>query len=318
MAKIQVAVVAFDGISPFHLSVPCIVFADAFAEGSSPFELKICASKKGQLSASSGFDLFINHSLEIIQQADLVIIPSWQDLSKKPEAKLINALTGAYQQGATLIGLCLGAYVLAATGLLDGQSATTHWAYAKEFAAQFPKIKVDPDPLYIENNRLITSAGTAAALDCCLHVIRNKLGSNESNKIARRLVTAPYRDGGQKQYISLPVPERPSNTRIAEMMDWISSNLRLAHNIDSVAQRCLMSRRSFTRQFNDLIGTSFGKWLINERLKYSQQLLENCQHPISIVSELAGFSSEVSFRRHFKKTFAVSPNRWRAIFRPNN
>lgn len=317
MTKIQVAVVAFDGISPFHLSVPCVVFADTLKGQANHFEVKVCAVKKGRLSASSGFDLFVNHSLEIIKQADLVIIPSWHELDKKPPAELVNALLEAYRQGATLTGLCLGAYVLGATGLLDGQSATTHWAYAENFAARFPKIKVDPDPLYIENERLITSAGTAAAIDCCLHIIRKKLGSSEANQVARNLVTAPYRHGGQKQYISLPLPERPSNTRIAEMMDWVLNDLRQPHNIDNIAKRCLMSRRSFTRQFNDLIGTSFGKWLVNERLKYSQQLLENSHHPISIISELTGFGSEVSFRRHFKQAFAVSPNHWRATFRPS-
>lgn len=314
MKKIQVVVLAFDGISPFHLSVPCVVFADAFAGKNSPFELKVCALKKGRLCASSGFDLLINHSLEVIAQADLVIIPSWHDLDKAPPQALINSLLEAYQQGATLVGLCLGAYLLAATGLLSGQKATTHWAYAENFAAQFPNIQVDAEPLYIANERLITSAGTAAAIDCCLHIVREKLGSIEANQVARRLVTAPYRHGGQKQYIALPLPERPSNKRIAQMMDWVLSDLKPTHNIDTIAQHCLMSRRSFTRQFKALMGTSFGQWLLNERLKYSQQLLENSSQPIAIISELAGFGSEVSFRRHFKQTFAVSPNSWRKTF----
>jgi len=252
MKKIQVAVLAFDGISPFHLSVPCVVFADAFAGKYNPFEVKVCALKKGRLCASSGFDLFINHSLEVIASADLVIIPSWHDLDKAPSAELIHCLKEAYQQGATVVGLCLGAYLLAATGLLDGQSATTHWAYAENFAARFPAIRVDSEPLYIENERLITSAGTAAAIDCCLHIVRKKLGSMEANQVARRLVTAPYRHGGQKQYIRLPLPERPANKRIAQMMDWILSDLKQAHSIDNIAQHCLMSRRSFTRCIESL------------------------------------------------------------------
>ena len=314
MTKTKVAIVAFDGISPFHLSVPCVAFGDVFDAPNSPFDVKVCGVKRGRISASTGFDLFIEHSLTVIHDADLVIVPSWHDVHKSPPAALIGALLEAYEQGATLVGLCLGAYVLGATGLLNGQTATTHWAYAEDFAARFPDIKVDPAPLYIEQTRLITSAGTAAAIDCCLHIIRTKLGNREANQVARKLVTAPYRHGGQKQYISLPVPERPSDTRIAEMMDWVLENIAQPHSIDNLSAHCLMSRRSFTRQFRSLMGASFGEWLLNERLKYAQDLLESSKHPISMIVELTGFGSEMSFRHHFKRAFSVSPASWRATF----
>ena len=303
MKKTKVVVVALPGITPFHLSVPCVVFNDVFEGQESPFEFKVCALQKGKIESSSSFDIFINHGLAVIKEADLIIIPSCSDLDTPPPLELINRLSDAYQRGATLVGLCLGAYVLGATGLLDGKRATTHWAYAAHFAQRFTKIKVDAEPLYIEEERLITSAGTAAAMDCCLHIIREKLGVSEANQIARKLVTPPYRNGGQKQYISLPLPERPSNIRIAEMMNKVLSDLTTAYNIDEIAELSLMSRRNFTRQFKSLIGCSFGKWLLNERLKYSQQLLESSKQPISTIAQLSGFSSEQLFRRHFKQTF---------------
>ncbi len=176
-SPISVVIVAFDGISAFHLSVPCLVFHDAFAvSGESPFDVKVASLAGEDLNTASSFGLHIEHGLESLATADIIVIPSWHDVNIPPPKALLDALKAAYQRGATLAGLCLGAFVLAATGLLNGKTATTHWGGADEFARQFPEVDFDPEPLYIEQGRLITSAGTVAAIDCCLHIVRNWLG----------------------------------------------------------------------------------------------------------------------------------------------
>lgn len=314
MGKIKVAIVAFENISAFHLSVPCLIFRDALDPVENPFDVNVCCRENQAVPTSSGYSLNIKYSLEIINQSDIVIIPSWGDIDELPSDELIQALRHAYRKGATLVGLCLGAFALAATGLLDGYSATTHWAYSEPFSQQFPEVKFDPEPLYIEHDRLITSAGTVEAIDCCLHIARSFLGNNKVSELARLLVTAPYRHGGQKQYIPLPVPEKPANKTIAMVMDKMIGELNQPHSIESAAEQCAMSRRTFTRQFRALTGISFGEWLLNQRLQYSQQLLEHSDHSIHRIAELSGFGSESAYRKHFKKTFNVSPRDWRTGF----
>jgi transcriptional regulator GlxA family with amidase domain len=311
----KVAILAFDGISAFHLSVPCLVFNDAFVDSDKPFETRVCSWQGETLKTASNFQLTTFYGLEELEQADIVIIPSWADIDVQPPAMVLDALQRAYDHGATIAGLCLGAFVLASTGLLDGLSATTHWAYADEFARQFPQVKCDPEPLFIEHGRLITSAGTAAALDCCLHMVRKEIGSEATSQLARTIVTAPYRHGGQKQYIPTPVPEvRRLVSGIGEVMEQVLQELDKPHSVDSMAERCVMSRRTFTRQFKSLTGVSFVEWLTSQRLNYSQQLLEHSSHSIVRIAELSGFGSESVYRKHFKQAYNVSPSQWRANF----
>lgn len=313
MAVKQVAVVAFDGISSFHLSIPCVVFKDAFFDGVSPFELKVCAEKPGKLPVSSGFDIYVEHGLNILAQADLIIIPS-TDITQPPAKKLLSYLRKAHEQGAIIVGLCVGAYVLAEAGLLDNKTATTHWAYAEQFRTRFAQVNLDAEPLFIEQDRIITSAGTAAALDCCLYILRQLCGAQLASEVARKLVTAPFRSGGQKQYIELPLPEKSSDQRISQMMSDVLADLNRDYTIDQVAQRCAMSRRHFSRVFKQLVGSSFVGWLTTARLKYAQELLEFSNTAIALIAEQAGFRSEENFRKQFKQVFQVSPSRWRSTF----
>ncbi|WP_286339479.1 helix-turn-helix domain-containing protein [Ferrimonas sp. YFM] len=312
---LKVALVAFDGISAFHLSVPCLVFQDGFLGQPCPFDLTICSPEGPNLETSSGFAVRINRSIDAIDCADIIVIPSWPNALPPPPTPLIDKLKSAHQRGALLVGLCLGAFVIAETGLLDGQTATTHWAFVEQFSQRFPKVTFDSQPLFIEHPQLITSAGTAASLDCCLHVVRRFCGSDVTSQLARVLVTAPFRSGGQQQYIPSPIAPRPEQaTSVSKVVEQVEQELNQSHSIETMAKRCAMSRRTFTRQFKASYGCTFGEWLLTQRLKLSQQYLEKGERSIAQVAELAGFGSESVYRKHFKAAFDVSPSQWRATF----
>lgn len=309
-----IAILAFDQISPFHLAVPCAVFGESHP-GAPPFELRVCAAEPGPLMTTAGFGLTLSEGLEALKGARTVIVPSWRDPQERPPQALLDALRRAHKAGAQLVGLCLGAYVLAEAGLLDGRRATTHWAYAQDFAARFPKVAVDADVLYIDEGDVLTSAGTAAGIDACLHLLRRQYGAGPANRVARRLVVPPHRQGGQAQYIEQPLPETARDTRLAAVIERVRADLTQAHSLDSLADSVLMSRRSFTRHFRQLTGTTVGAWLLSERLARSQTLLEGSDHSVEQVAELAGFGSAVSLRAHFRAAFGVAPTAWRQTFR---
>lgn len=310
----SIVVVAFDRISPFHLSVPCVVFGEAHP-GLPETRFKVCAAEAGVLRTSAGFSLLVEHGLEVLADADTIIVPSWRDPSERPPEALLSALGAAAQRGAQLVGLCLGAYVLAEAGLLDGRRATTHWAYANDFARRYPAVRVEPDVLYVEDGSVLTSAGTAAGLDCCLHMVRCAHGAAVANRLARRLVVPPHRQGGQAQFIEQPIPVTERNSRLTEILDWMRSHLDQPHSVDVLAERALMSRRTFTRQFRQMTGTSLLLWLQSERLARAQQLLEGSDAPVEVIAAQAGFGSAESLRLHFRRAFGLSPAAWRKSFK---
>lgn len=309
-----VAVVASDRISPFHLAVPCAVFGDRHP-GCPPFRCLVCAGDAGLLTTTAGFTIDTPYGLEALGLAETVIVPSWRDPDERPSPALLNALTDAYHRGAFIVGLCLGAYVLAEAGLLDGLAATTHWAFADDFARRFPQVRTNPDVLYVDEGQILTSAGTAAGLDCCLHLLRRVVGVEAANAVARRLVVPPHREGGQAQYIPRPLPVSARDSRLSGLIDWVRANPCLPHGIDSLADRAGMSRRSFTRHFRQMTGMTVTDWLLNERLSLAQTLLESTDHSIEAITDLAGFGSAVSLRHHFQKAFGVAPTTWRRTFR---
>lgn len=314
MAHPVIAVVAFDRISPFHLSVPCVVFGDPHP-GAPRFELRVCAAEPGPLATTAGFAVHAVHGLEALGTAEVVIVPSWRDPSERAPEPLLAALAAAHERGAQVVGLCLGAYVLAQAGLLDGRQATTHWAYAQDFARRHPAVRLVPDVLYVDDGPLLTSAGTAAGIDCCLHMLRRRHGAEAANIVARRLVVPPHRQGGQAQYVHQPLPATAQDSRLAGLIDWVRGHLHLPHDLDGLATRALMSRRSFTRHFRQLTGTTVGDWLLAERLAFSQRLLETTDQSVEQIAALAGFGAPVSLRHHFRRQFGVSPSAWRRTFR---
>jgi len=312
----NVVLLAFEGISAFHLSVPCMVFQDVFIEQVPPFSLKICAERPQELASGSGFGITVQENLSVMDQADIIVIPSWPNALPNPSKELVDTLKRQSNRGALLVGLCLGSYVLAHTGVLNGKRTTTHWAFANTFQERFPLIELDPNPLFIEHDEVITSAGTAASLDCCLHIVRRYCGGQVANNIARMMVTAPFRSGGQQQYIPVPIGTKtPKKTSLGLVIENVGENLSHAYSLDEIAERCAMSKRTFTRQFKSAYGCTFGHWLLNQRLILSQRLLETTQSSIPQIAELSGYRSESVFRKHFKAAFHVSPTQWRASFR---
>ncbi|SDJ07236.1 Transcriptional regulator GlxA family, contains an amidase domain and an AraC-type DNA-binding HTH domain [Paraburkholderia steynii] len=311
-----VAAVAFDGISPFHLSVPCVVFAEDRSDGGVlGFEFRVCSIDPGPLATTAGFSIAATHGLDALADADTIIVPTWRDPDETPPGALLDALRAAHARGAQLVGLCLGAYVLAAAGLLDGRAATTHWAWAADFARRFPNVKVDPQVLYVDDGDILTSAGTAAGLDCCLHVVRKLCGAQRANYIARRLVVPPHRQGGQAQYVQQPMPPDLRGDRLSALLDWVHGTLDAPHTLDSLAGRAAMSRRTFTRHFKAATGTTVSAWLLAQRLARAQQLLESTDESIESIAGMAGFGSTASLRQHFTDAFRTSPSAWRREFR---
>lgn len=310
---LQVAIVAFQGISPFHLAVPSVVFAEG-PHDKSLFVVSICSVEPQPLTSSLGYLLSGLADLTPLKYADVIVIPSWRSPDEPPPEVLLDILRQRAKQGATIVGLCLGAFVLAAAGLLDGKPATTHWECADELQRLYPKVNVMADLLYVDTGQVLTSAGTAAGLDACLALVRNRLGATSANRIARRLVIPPHRDGGQAQYIEHPLPQTAGHDRLSLLLQTVRGQLEKPHTLDSLASAAAMSRRSFTRQFRQLTGTTVTKWLIVERLNLAQQLLEHTVQPIECVAELTGFGSVESLRHHFRLRFKTSPQQWRRVF----
>ncbi|MFZ6656424.1 GlxA family transcriptional regulator [Undibacterium sp. TJN19] len=315
---VNVAVLAFDGISPFHLSVPCLVFGEHHGDLAMPqFKVMVCslqATSTKAVRTSAGFSIHTRHGLNTLAKADMVVIPSWHDDLRPPSPALLNAVRKAHARGARIVGLCLGAFVVAETGLLDQRSGTTHWALAQAFAQRYPQISLDPNVLYVDHGDVITSAGTAAGIDCCLHVLRSQYGAEVAAHVARRLVVAPHRQGGQAQYIEQPVPLLASDDRLSKVLEWMLEHLAETQPLDQLARRALMSRRSFTRHFQQLTGTTVGKWLLNQRLIQARRQLETSKRGIDDIAADTGFGSGLLLRRYFAREFQLSPSAYRRAF----
>jgi transcriptional regulator GlxA family with amidase domain len=284
-------------------------------QGMPRFEFIVCAVAPGTLSTSAGFSIDVRHGLATLRKADVVIVPTWRNLDEPPPSRLLQALRDAHARGATVVGLCLGAFVVAAAGLLDGRRATTHWNWAPAFAARFPAVQLDPTVLYVDDGRVVTSAGTAASLDCCLHLLRRWCGAEVANRVARRMVIAPHRHGGQAQFIEQPLPPADADGRLHDLLGWMLAHIGERHDLESLAQRLNVSRRTFTRQFSKATGSSVVQWLTHQRLTLAGRLLETTDRSIEAIATDAGFGSALSMRQHFAARFGVSPLAYRRQYR---
>ena len=310
-----IAAVAFDGISPFHLSVPCLVFgADRTKLGLPRFDFRVCAMEDGPIHTDAGLSIVVPHDLSALDEADIVIIPSWKDLEAPLAAPLKQALVRANRRGALIVGLCLGTFAIAGAGLLAGRKATTHWAYTDQLQALHPDVEIDADVLYIEDGDIITSAGVAAGLDCCLHIVRARYGAEAALRLARHVVLSPHRQGGQAQFIEAPVPATPTTDALSQALDAVLADLGRPHELDSVAGLARMSRRTFTRKFQKRTGASFARWLSAQRLLRAQELLETTGRSIDDIADLTGFGTATSMRQHFAAALNTSPARYRREF----
>lgn len=315
MTTLHVAALAFEGVSLFHLSVPGMVIAAAKELPDLPgYEVRYCAVAPGRIRSDQGLMIEVTEGLEIMEQADVIIVPAWSDPWQPAPAELTEALRQAHARGALLVGLCLGAFVLGDAGLLDGREATTHWAAREAFAKRFPHSHFRPDVLYVADNNIVTSAGTVAAIDCCLYLLRERHGADAANRMARLLVTPPHRQGGQAQYIKQPMPQLPSESRLAGVLEWARERLAEPMTVDMLAEVASMSRRTFTRRFREATGTTFIRWLSAERVARAQQLLETTDMPIECIVSEVGFGTPLSLRQHFVAQLGITPSDYRRTF----
>lgn len=314
MKLTTVAIVAVDGFSPFHYSVPCILFGDSVS-CKKRFNVTICAENPGLLTSREGFALNATEDYSAIRQADIVVVPYWAHVLERPPQTLLDSLVQARDNGAEIVGLCLGSFVLGYAGILNGKRAATHWEFERQFQSLFPAVQLDINALYVDDDNIITSAGTAAALDCCLYIIRQRFGSVIANQIARRMIVPPHREGGQAQFIAQPVPETTRDARINNLIDYLQHNISQPLNLDALAESVAMSRRTLTRHFMKATGMSVVSWITAERLRRSQLLLESSNLPVEAVAEQVGYLSAVTLRQQFKARFGVSPAEWRKTFR---
>jgi transcriptional regulator GlxA family with amidase domain len=314
----NIAAVVLDGFEPFELGVLCEVFGtDRTDEGLPGYDFAVVAGEDGPLRSAAGFSLETPFGLDRLETADLIAVPAASDercLRGDWPEPLLAALRRAVHRNARVLSVCTGAFVLGAAGLLDGRACTTHWRQAAQLARMYPAAKVDPSVLYVDDETVITSAGTAAGIDACLYLVRKEQGSRVANAIARRMVVPPHRDGGQAQYVERPVAEQECDT-LADVIEWMQDNLGRAVTVDELASLAAMSPRTFARRFVQETGTTPQRWLTGQRVLLAQQLLEETDEIVDVIAERAGFGNAATLRHHFRAWRATTPNVYRRTFR---
>ena len=309
-----VAILAYDGLCTFEFGIAVEIFGLPRPEFDFPwYEHRIVAVDEGPMRAMGGIHVLADGGMELLADARTIIIPGWRDRSATVPAALIAALRQAHARGARLLSICSGVFVLAATGLLDGRGATTHWRYTAELAERFPGILVDPDVLYVDSGQLITSAGSAAGIDACLHLVARDFGTQVANCVARRLVMSPQRSGGQAQFIPTPVSPTPRSD-LSRVMQWARERLHEPLEVRDLASEAAMSERTFLRRFSEASGQSPKTWLQHERLGRARELLESSDQNTEQIAERCGYRSVESFRVAFRTVVGVPPSVYRERF----
>ncbi len=310
-----VAVAVTEGVPLFELAVACEVFGIDRPDLADPwYAFRLCADAPGSTRTAAGLVADTDHDLSGLLDADTVVVPACASVHDEPPAKLVEIVRTAHGNGARIVSICSGAFVLAAAGLLDGRRAAVHWMHADKLGQRYPRVVVDPAVLYIDHGDVVTSAGTAAGLDACLHIVRKDHGAVVANALARRLVIAPHRPGGQAQYVQTPLTDECAPT-LAPALDWALAHLHEPLTVDRLAHHVAMSGRTFTRRFSAELGTTPIQWLLAQRVALAQQLLESTDTPVERIAQQTGFATSAGLRKHFVRTLGVPPQTYRTTFR---
>ncbi|MGW6401677.1 helix-turn-helix domain-containing protein [Streptomyces sp. NPDC055134] len=312
----NVAAVLLDGVHPFELGVICEVFGlDRSDAGLPVYDFAAVSVEGTELTTHvPGMTISTPFGLERLEEADLIAVPAAGTLRDSYPPELLDALRRAVDRGARVLSVCSGVFVLGAAGLLDGRRSAVHWRYADELAVRHPRTRVDPDVLYVDEGPVITSAGTAAGIDACLHIVRREHGSEVANAVARRMVVPPHRDGGQAQYVERPLPVTPCDT-VGGVLAWMEAHLDETLTVEELAARALMSPRTFARRFQQETGTTPYRWLLRQRVLLAQELLEQTDETVESIAGRAGFGNAAAMRHQFMKALGTTPNAFRRTFR---
>lgn len=315
----RVAVLLFDAPAMFEMSVAIEVWGnDRTAMGVPYSEVRLCSNEGPRLRVEPGFDMMLDHDLAAVEWADTIVLPNGGRPSPTVDYDpvVLDALRVAHARGARIVSFCSGAFPLAATGLLDGRTATTHWVYMQQFTARHPSIEVRPDVLYCGGDNLYTSAGTSAAIDLCLHLVRADWGADVANTVARRMVVPPHRDGGQAQFIEQPIPSSIDvEADLRAVLQWVEGNLERQLTVDELARRAAMTPRTFARRFKSATGTTPLQWILHQRVVASQRMLETTRLSVDEIAATVGFGSAAALRQHFTKVVGSTPSAYRSMFR---
>ena len=312
--KHLVVALAYDGLCTFEFGCTVELFALNRPElGVTWYDFKVCSTERGVLQAAGGIEVRVPNSIALLDKADTIVIPGWRDADEPPPPALLKKIRAAYERGARFCTICSGVFVLAAAGILDGKTVTTHWRYAEKLHKRYPTVTVEPNALYVDEGQILTSAGSAAGLDMLIHLVRRDYGARVANMVAQRLVIPPHRDGGQAQYLPRPIPSDERN-RLSKLLDWARSHLSIDHTLDSLAQRASMSPRTLQRQFKETVGLAPYEWLVRERIAMAKDLLQASEQSLARIAELVGFKSQETFRHHFRRVTGTNPTAYRNQF----
>ncbi|TBY65881.1 transcriptional regulator FtrA [Rhizobium leguminosarum bv. viciae] len=310
-----VVALVYEGLCTFEFGIAVEVFGLERPEmGPDWYQFAVAASDVGPMRAAGGVRVVADGDLDLFLKAGTIVIPGWKHIDAPVPEELVEALRLAHRRGTRILSICSGVFVLAAAGLLDDKKATTHWRYTDALAARYPNVRVTPDVLYVDEGDVLTSAGSAAGLDLCLHLVRRDFGAAAANSVARRLVVQPHRDGGQAQFIESAVPSVHESARLGPLLDHIRTNLAARHSLDDLANRAGMSKRTLIRRFDAATGTSPTRWLLEARVAKARELLEDTDMSIDLVAENVGFGSGGLLRHHFRQLLATTPAAYKQAF----
>lgn len=314
-----VVALAYDGLCTFEFGVAVEIFGLPRPElGDNWYRFAVAAVDEGELRATGGIRIMAEGGVELLEQADTIFVPGWRGAQMPVPETLCQALRQAHQRGCRIISICSGVFVLAAAGLLNGRKATTHWRYTDQLRARYPAIEVLEDALYYDEGRVMTSAGSAAGIDLCLHVVRTDFGRDIANNVAQRLVVQPHRDGTQTQKVTAPVARSRESQSLGKLFDFLQQQLAVSHTVESLARHVGMSPRTFLRRFAESTGTTPARWILQARLRRAEEMLTQSRMNIDVIAEKIGFSHASALRHHFQQHYALTPGQFRKKFTPMN